>query len=104
MPEMKIKIRVNMRSQSIVFRCDQKMALRAFYFINVPKACPRINTHKLRRSQSHFLVTIRDALFTSLALWWLVLKTLSGTKFFEKGQKPIFYTQSLFEMVKKENF
>ena len=47
---------------------------------------------------------IRDALFTSLALWWLVLKKLPGTQCFAKGCKQIFCKQSLFYEVKKDHY
>ena len=47
------------------------------------------------------LLSIHDALFTSIALWWLVLKKkLPRTQCFAKGRKQIFCTNSLFNKVK----
>ena len=54
----------------------------------------------------HELLTyiVFSMLYTSLAIWWLGLKTLSGIQCFAKGRKQIFCAQSLFDMVKQEIF
>ena len=57
------------------------------------------------QDQTKKVIPIRDALFMSLAAWWLILKkkNLLG-QCFAKGRKQIFSRKSLFDKVKKDNF
>ena len=45
--------------------------------------------YQRRRLLSIILALFSDALYMSLALWWLVLKIFSGTQCFAKGRKYI---------------